>query len=187
MIKRSNNGGLNKLSMVLVIASILVSMVAISISLLNKHEEIVYVDAQKLMKGYKGMVDARMEFESKVAAWQSNLDTLRLELESKINEYESTSAKLTPREKSLMEELIKSKQDQFVNYQQVITEKVQKEDYELTQRVLSKVNDYVKRYGEDKGYAIIMAATQYGNIVYAEDYTDITTDVLAGLNTEYTN
>lgn len=30
-----------------------------------------------------------------------------------------------------------------------------------------------------------MAATQFGNIVYAEEHTDITADVLEGLNAEY--
>jgi outer membrane protein len=162
--------------------SLLISCVAITLPYFSAGDGIVYVDAQKLVNGYKAMLDARKEFEAKTASWQTNLDTLRLELESKIKEYESTGNKLSSRERALMEELIQSKQEQFMNYQQIVTEKVKKEDQELTAKVLSKVNDYVKRYGEDKGYAIIMAATQYGNIVYAEKQTDITEAVLKGLN-----
>lgn len=187
MIRRPIDGGLKKLPMMLIILSIIISITSISISLFNRQKQIVYVDAQKLITGYQGMLDARKEFESKAAAWQNNLDTLRSELESKIKEYGSIRTKLTSREKSLMEELIQSKEDQLLNYQQVVGEKVKKEDQELSQKVMSKVNDYVKRYGESKGYAIIMAATQYGNIVYAEEYTDITGDVLTGLNREYSN
>jgi outer membrane protein len=153
----------------------------------DKKESIVYVDSVKLVNGYKGMQAARKEFEMKANAWKANLDTLKIELEAKIKEYETTRARLSAKEKTLTEELIRTKQEQYMNYQNIIAEKVQKEDQELTTKVLSKVNDYIKKYGEEKGYAIIMAATQYGNIVYAQKGTDITDQVLEGLNKELTN
>lgn len=153
----------------------------------DKKEAIVYVDSVKLVNGYKGMQAARKEFEMKTAAWKANLDTLRTELEGKIREYEAGKARLGAKEKALTEELIRTKQEQYMNYQNIIAEKVQKEDQELTTKVLGKVNDYIKKYGEDKGYAIIMAATQYGNIVYAQKGMDITEQVLEGLNKELTN
>jgi outer membrane protein len=152
----------------------------------DKDNSIVYVDAMKLMNSYKGMQSARKEFEAKAGAWRSNLDTLKMEVDSKMKEYTSKSKTLSKREKELMEELINTKQEQFMNYQNVVAEKIQKEDQELTTRVLSKVNDYIKKYGERNGYDIIMAATQYGNIVYAEQRKDITEEVLEGLNKELT-
>jgi outer membrane protein len=100
-------------------------------------------------------------------------------------EYEGKKSKLTLQEKKLMEELIHSKQEQFENYQGVIREKIQNEDKELTAKVLGKINDYIKRYGQQKGYRIILAATQYGNIVYAKEDIDITGEILRGLNAEY--
>ena len=68
---------------------------------------------------------------------------------------------------------------------QDLKEKFQQEDQELTKKVLDKVNEYIKRYGKKGGYTIILAATQYGNIVYAEEGVDLTEEVLKGLNTEY--
>lgn len=153
----------------------------------KRGDSIVYVDAGKLVNGYRGMQSARQEFELKAGVWKANLDTLKLELEGKMKEYERTEKKLSAKEKQLTEELIRAKQEQFVNYQNVITEKIRKEDQELTSKVLGKVNDYIKHYGEEKGYSIIMAATQYGNIVYAEKGTDITDEVLEGLNRELNN
>jgi len=150
-------------------------------------KSLVYVDAQKLVVGYKGMQAARQEFEAKAAVWKANLDTLRGEVEARIKEYEAKKARLSASEQQLTEELIQSKQDQFLNYQQAIQEKVQKEDQELTRKVLDKVNDYLKRYGKEKGYKIILAATQYGNIVYARDGIDITEDVMKGLNEEFSH
>lgn len=153
----------------------------------DKKESIVYVDAIKLVTGYKGMQAARKEFELKSAAWKANLDTLKTEFESKVKEYQATHTKLTAKEKALMEELLATKEEQYLNYQNIVTEKIQKEDQELTTKVLGKVNDFIKKYGEEKGYAIIMAATQYGNIVYAQKGMDITDEVLLGLNKEVIN
>lgn len=144
-----------------------------------------YVDAQKLLNGYKGMQDARKQYEMQVMSWRSNLDTLRTEMEEKVKEYETKKERLPARELHLMEELLDTKHEQYANFEQVITEKIHRADQELTSKVLAKVNDYIKRYGQSKGYDIIMAATQYGNIVYAKDKIDITDEILQGLNTEY--
>jgi outer membrane protein len=144
-----------------------------------------YVDAPKLINGYKGMQDARKEYEVQVMSWRSNLDTLRMEMEEKVKEYESRKNRISTHELRLMEELIDTKHEQFVNFEQAITEKIRNSDQELTAKVLGKVNDYIKRYGKREGYDIIMAATQYGNIVYAKDQIDITEEILRGLNDEY--
>ncbi len=149
------------------------------------NEELMYVDAQRLVVGYKGMQAARKEFENKSIVMKANLDTLGLELDAKVKELNESRTRLTARELKLMTEVVEVKRNQYLSYQQAIQEKVQKEDVESTRKVLDKVNDFIKRYGKKKGCKIILAATQYGNIVYAEDALDITDEVLEGLNAEY--
>lgn len=164
-----------------------VGLIILFILYMQADKAIVYVDAQKLVVGYKGMQAARKEFEAKAAVWKANLDTLGAEVEAQVQSYEQKKLTLSDREKKLTEELIQSKQDQFLNYQQVIQEKVQQEDQQLSKKVLDKVNDYLKRYGKEKGYKIILAATQYGNIVYANEGMDITDEVMKGINDEFGN
>ena len=166
---------------------ILLALLTVIVFQFRKNESIVYVDAVKLVNGYKGMQAARREFELKTNAWKANLDTLKTELDGKIRDYEATQGRLSAKEKALTEELLQTKQEQYLNYQNIIAEKIQKEDQELTGKVLGKVNDFIKRYGEERGHAIIMAATQYGNIVYAEKGKDITDEGLEGLNREIPN
>jgi outer membrane protein len=152
---------------------------------LDSQKSIVYVDSNKLISQYEGMKAARQELESKVAVWRSNVDSLRVEFEQKASSYEAKKAKLSAPEKKLTEELLVTKQQQFISYQQAIEEKIKKEDQELTNKVLSKVNDYIRKYGKDNGYEIIMAATQFGNIVYAKDGNDITDQIVEGLNRDF--
>jgi outer membrane protein len=51
--------------------------------------------------------------------------------------------------------------------------------------VLDEINAYLKTYGEARGYTIIFAATEYGNIAYGQQALDVTEEVLAGLNQHY--
>ncbi len=167
---------------------IVINLVLTGASLFNQFifkEKLVYVDALKLVTNYKGMELAKKELEQKSENWNANLDTLRKELEVSLSNFEKNKNLLSIRERQLTEELIKTKQEQYLNYQEVVKNTFQKTDQELSSKMLSKVNDYIKRYGEDHGFTIIFAATQYGNIAYANKEFDITDDLLIGLNEEF--
>ena len=73
-----------------------------------------------------------------------------------------------------------------MQYQQAMNSQAQQEDAKMTDAVITQINTYLKKYGEAKGYKIILAATQYGNLAYADSALDITEEVLMGLNKEYT-
>jgi len=55
----------------------------------------------------------------------------------------------------------------------------------MTQTVINDINDFVKDYGKNHGYPIIFGAGGNGNIMYAEEASDLTGEVLEGLNAQY--
>lgn len=170
------------------IGLVVINLILTGSSLLSQFifkEKLVYVDAMKLVTNYKGMEIAKKELDVKSQGWNANLDTLRRELEEAVAGYEKSKKLLSTREKQLTEELLKAKQDQYLNYQEVVKSTFQKTDQEYSAKILGKVNDYIKRYGEEHGFTIIFAATQYGNIAYANNDLDITDELLQGLNDEY--
>jgi outer membrane protein len=145
------------------------------------HEQIVYVDSLKLLSQYKGMTAARKELDQKSKEWKTNLDTLRAEMEGIVAQLNQSKES---QEKKRLQEAAQGKQQQFLAYQQTVKEQFQKEDQDLSAKVLGKVNDYIRRYGEEKGYAIVLVAVN-GNIAYGDKGKDITQEVLVGLNREY--
>jgi outer membrane protein len=148
-------------------------------------QSVVYVDSGKLVNGYLGMTDARSAYQKKAAVWKANIDTLAQEVKTQIMDYEKESRTMTAKEKKLSEELIRAKQNQLAQYQQAMNSQAQEEDNKMTTEVLTQINAYIKTYGENHGYTIILAATQYGNLAYADEGLDITDEVLEGLNKEY--
>ncbi|HEY3405550.1 MAG TPA: OmpH family outer membrane protein [Ohtaekwangia sp.] len=161
------------------------AIVALSSYLFTRDNKVVYVDSNKLLNNYKGMLDARAAYQQKASAWKANIDTLTSEVQNQIMNYEKESARMTAKERQLSQELIRSKQKQLYDYQQALNTQAQQEDAKMTGEVVTTVNAYIKKYGEKKGYKIILAATEYGNLAYADEGLDITDNILEGLNNEY--
>lgn len=147
--------------------------------------KVVYVDSAKLLNNYKGMQDARAAYQKKAGAWKANIDTLASEVQQQIFKYEKESGGMSVKERQLSQELIRTRQKQFADYQQATSTQAQQEDAKMTSEVVTQVNAYLKKYGQSHGYTIILAATEYGNLAYADEKLDITEEVLAGLNKEY--
>lgn len=151
----------------------------------GKSQELVYIDNNKLLNNYQGMLDAREVFQSKATVWQANIDTLMSEVQKSIMDYEKESGKMTAKERELNKELIRTKQRQLKDYQVAINEKSGNEDQQITQGVLTVVNTFIEEYGKQNNYKLILGATNAGNIVYAEEFMDITDEVLEQLNAQY--
>ncbi len=143
---------------------------------------IVFIDSAKVINAYHGMAEARKAYQAKVTTWKANIDTLAAEVQKELLRYEKEGARMSPREKELSQELIRTKQDQLIDYQKAVNEQAGQEDATATKKVIDEINAYIKTYGEANGYTIVLAATEYGNIVYAEKYLDITETIIEGLN-----
>ncbi len=176
-------GGINILSLVAIVLS-LAAIVFAAILYFTK-KEIVYVDSMKLITNFKGAKVAKDAYEKKIAVWKANIDTLTMETNREIAKHEKEKKGMSAREQKLSEQLIGTKQQQLESYRQATAENASKEDQEITGKVFKEINDFLKQYGEKKGYEFIMAATNVGNIVFAKKGNDITDEVLEKMNAEY--
>ena len=152
---------------------------------LEKKEELAYVDSSKLINNYTGMLEARKAFEDKSMLWRANIDTLTRAVRMAISTYEKQASSMSEKEQDLSKELIETKKLQLADYQKAINEKARQEDILMTNRVIDEINNYLEVYGKKEGYHLIIAATEYGNVAYAEKGIDVTDEVLAELNRQY--
>ena len=170
--------------------TLILAVLAIAISIFsffynqNKSTQ-VYVDINRLLEGYKRTKIVRAEFEEKAKTMRANVDTLVIGWQNELKDYEKNRSKYTKKELELKQELLSNKQQQINNYQQAIQSQIQDEDKKATQTVINDINDYVKEYGKKKGYPIIFGAGGNGNIMYADESSDLTDIVLEGLNNEF--
>lgn len=168
-----------------IVSVLAILLASIALYFAKSSSQLVYVDVNKLIEGYKRTKIAKAEFEKKAGTMKANVDSLVTGWQKELQQYEKERASMTAKELKLKQELLANKQQQINGYQEAIQKQIQEEDKKVTQTVINDINDYVKEYGKKQGYKIIFGASGGGNIMYAEESTDLTEEVLKGLNAEY--
>ncbi|WP_242446437.1 OmpH family outer membrane protein [Nonlabens agnitus] len=143
------------------------------------------MDVNKLLDGYKRTKVVRADFEAKAKTLNANVDSLVADWQKELKVYEKERSSMSAKELELKQELLGNKQQQINSYQQAVQKQIQEEDQKATQTVINDINDYVKQYGKDNGYRIILGASGSGNIMYADEAADLTEEVLVGLNADF--
>lgn len=174
---------MNKLALPIAIIALIAAVGTFFYS--QSTSELVYVDVNEMLQGYKRTKIVRAEFEKKAATMKANVDSLMTGWQNELKAYEKERSKMTKKELELKQELLSNKQQQIGNYQQAIQKQLAEEDKKATQTVINDINDFVKEYGKDKGYKIILGAVGNGNIMYAAEATNLTPKLIDLLNEEF--
>nr|WP_299384825.1 OmpH family outer membrane protein [Allomuricauda sp.] len=56
---------------------------------------------------------------------------------------------------------------------------------ELNKQVWERLNQYIKAYGNENGYDLIMGTQGNGNVMYAKEHMDLTSNLIQYCNTKY--
>jgi len=174
---------MNKLAIPLTTIAIILS--AFTLFYTKSSTDQVYVDVNKLLDGYHRTKVVRADFEAKAKTLKANVDSLMTDWQKELKAYEKERSSMNKKELALKQELLSNKQQRINNYQQAIQKQIQEEDKKATQTVINDINDFVKAYGKENDYNIILGASGSGNIMYANEAADLTSKVLEGLNAEF--
>ncbi|WON94264.1 MULTISPECIES: OmpH family outer membrane protein [unclassified Sphingobacterium] len=151
-------------------------------NLIQEKDKIVYVDTAKLFQEYSEAVKINMKLGQEAKKYEGNIDTLMQEIQIAIKDYEKNGLKLDPISKRKQELIINEKQADLQRYQAVVKEKLEKQRNEEFSGVVKTINSFLKDYGKQKGYRMILIANPAGTIAYAQESTDITEDIIKELN-----
>jgi len=164
---------------------ILVISVAFCIYKTMSIPDVRYVKSADLIYSYEGMKDAQKKQEKVMNEVQSNLDTLQLDFQKAVNNYNQDFPKLSKDERIEREKLLSLQQNNLQQYSKNAEDKIKTKDEQITQGVLNQVNSFVEEYAKKKGYDIVLGTTTSGNILFAREQMDITDEVLKALNENY--
>ncbi|UPL50199.1 OmpH family outer membrane protein [Hymenobacter sublimis] len=151
----------------------------------HQAKRIAYVDSAKLLNSYVAMAEARKSYATKAQVWQARIDTLGKEVQQAVKNYEHMGKFASAGDRALAGRIVSNKQNSLANYQRIVQETAKQEEEKSTQLVLNQVNAFLKRYGEEEGYDLILIASPTGSIAYAKQGLDLTDDIVKKLNSEY--
>jgi outer membrane protein len=131
--------------------------------------KIVFMDNFKVFEAFEMKKDYDKMIEKQLGSEQLQLDSMASVLNALQNPVQ-----------------IDVKKKQLFEAQQAFEQRFQSLSDQYTQEVYARLNTYIKAYGKEKGYTMIMGSDGQGSVMYVDTTVNITTDLIRYINKEYT-
>lgn len=143
------------------------------------------VRVNEVLEKFDGAIEARKDFQRTTTAWQSNIDTLRAELQRSILDLERDAGQLSDAQRKAREMEISQKRSEIDQYTGAVQEKASREQALLTEGVVNQIRTAAETVANSQGFDLVHALQTDGAILYHTDLVDITPDVLEYLRANY--
>jgi outer membrane protein len=149
-------------------------------------DKIVFINQDSLLTKYEYYKDLKVKFEGKTKSAQSDMQAKGQAFQREVAQYQQTAGNLSADQRKETEERLARKQQELQTYQQNAGGALQNEQAVETEKLYDKVAGYLKTYAKEKGYKMVLTYSK-GNsaILFADESLDVTSDVIKGLNAEY--
>jgi outer membrane protein len=146
--------------------------------------QIAYFDMDSINNSFALIKQVKAELSREEERINSELTRLQKTYNDRITHYQGQSQTMSQVESEKANRDILQLQDKIRTTKQEMEGRYQDLYMRKMQDVKSKVEDYLKEYNKDKGYAYILAY-EPGFIFYRDTALNITSDIVAGLNEKY--
>ena len=160
-----------KLTLAVVCVMFSTSLFAQKIGRINTQEIIVN------MKEYK---EANTQMETYAKDLQAQLETIQVEFNNKLQEYQKAETTMTDAVRQLKEKELTDLQNRIREFQQVAQQDIQKKQAELMAPIEKKANEAIQEVAKAGGYAVIL---ETGMMIYFDEaqVKDISAEVKSKL------
>jgi outer membrane protein len=154
--------------------------VALTAALAADQMKIGFIYSEQIMMEYQEAVDAMKKLEAEATELQNVYQEMQGDYQKLIEDYEKRKLVSSDAWKKAKQQEIVQKEQQLQSYQLEHfgqSGSIYKKEEEYLGPVLDKINEILKKVGEEEGFSYIFDASK-GSIVYADEALDMTQKVL---------
>ncbi len=146
--------------------------------------KVAYVFIDSLLANYKLAQELTDQLLKSKDSLEKELTSKGKKLEKKIADFQYKVQKrlITSWDAKEQEAKLTEEQQVFLNLQNDMQGRLVRDEQDMNQKVYNTIIDFVNQYNESHGYNIILSQTSGGVLLYADDYMNITKEILDGLN-----
>ncbi|NCI45624.1 OmpH family outer membrane protein [Sediminibacterium soli] len=146
--------------------------------------KIAYFEIDSVQEHFDYFKTVRSELEAKGQANSRVLGDLKSTFASKYQETQKIASQLSQAELANKQQELMQMEKAFQGKEKMMSDEMQEETFRKMMDVKKKIEDFLKQYNSDKGYAYIFSNSP--DLMYLKDGNyDITGDVIKGLNALY--
>ena len=149
---------------------------------------IVYLQLDSVVNNYDMFNDLKSKLEEKVQKIQNELQAKTRDFQNAANDFTNKINKglLTQAEAQERNQLLTNRQAELQNLSAQKEAEIQEEQAVMINKVMDAIQTYVKKYNQEKKFALILTTTDATTTVLDGDPNlDITADIIEGINNEY--
>jgi len=150
-----------------------------------QQQKIGFVDNSVLINEYQERKDVEARLNTKIEAFKTRTDSLRSAFELEIKEAELKA-------RTMSQSAIQTLSQELQQKEQVLSQRVQFEQQQIAQEsqtlndsIINRVKAFVQDYGKSNNYNFILGSNEAGSVLYGEEASDLTQDILKALNENY--
>lgn len=166
------------------VASILIAAAFSYLIISKSGPNIAHVENARVMAEYIAVKEASEEYNKRVEQWDANLDTLKSEIDRELLALNYENG-LSIDEKNRRYELIEQKKRNYFQYKEAIEEKKVTENQRIYESLMNQIDSYLLEFGEKSQFDFILGISGEGNLLYARKSSNITEEIIQGLNEKY--
>jgi outer membrane protein len=149
------------------------------------HFRIAYFDIDSLQEKYEYFKDVSGQMKEKEASLTTQMDALQNSYQKRLKELQQKGPTMTQAEGEAAQREVAQMQQKFQQRQMTMEQDLKKHQVDLMTDVRNKIENYLKEYNKEKGYAFILSYEPGFMLYYRDPMYDITNDVINGLNEQY--
>ncbi len=151
------------------------------------HGGIVYVELDSVIAHFDMAKDKSTELEEKTKNSEAELASKSQAFDRDVRDFQNKVQKglVTRATAAEMEQTLQQQQQTLLARRDEMAYNLNEESLVAQRQVLEYINLYLAEFNADRGYQYILAKQFPGPVLYSDTTLDVTTDVIAGLNTKY--
>ncbi|MGH2646365.1 MAG: OmpH family outer membrane protein [Ginsengibacter sp.] len=151
---------------------------------LKEVAKVAYIDLDSLQNNYTYYKKIKTEFERKQSAANDEIGGLQKKYQSRAMQLQQKGSTMNQQEQeAAMQEINKMQQD-LQSRKQEIDNDLYNYNSKMKEDILSRIQNFLKDYNKDGRYSYIFSY-EPGFMFYKDSTLNITSDVIAGLNSLY--
>jgi Skp family chaperone for outer membrane proteins len=165
----------------LLIAGCALGICIYSLTLTNRNK-VACIDTAKVLKAYKGIEELSKKYEEKNKLFKARLDTLAMEFQNSLKEFEKKRASLSEKERKIEEDKLRKQQEDYAQFNSGNQENLKQEEMKVIEKAVERINAKINTYAKKMDYAAVFGATPNSSVIYASNYVDITNAIIEVIN-----
>lgn len=143
-------------------------------------DKVGYIDVNKLYESFEYKKILTEDFNRIKSARKRIVDSLDFELNKLLNEMEKSS-----QVNKESEQIFEKKQKDLYQIEKQYDEDNQVLINSYNEKIIKQLNAYIKEYGQNESYKLILGADNKGGLLYADEKLNVTEKVIIYVNERY--